>query len=98
MSITIYYDGDCPFCQKYVTFTALSSVNPQLVNVREDSAARAAILSRDIDIDKGMVVVVYDRWFTGADAVNKLAEMSTPSGLFNKVLCFMLGSRLLGVL
>lgn len=87
MSVNIYYDGDCPFCARYVRFLRLrdSVGTPELVDVREHAAKRQELQSAGFDLDQGMVVDMDGRQIGGADAVNALAMMSTRFGLFNRM-------------
>jgi hypothetical protein len=38
-----------------------------------------------LDIDQGMVLIVGDRMYYGADAIHTLAIMGTRSGVFNRL-------------
>lgn len=87
MAATIFYDGECPFCTKYVSLLKLrETVGPvALVNLREDAEIRAELASEGFDLDQGMVVDLDGRRVGGAAATNLLAGMSTPSGAFNRL-------------
>ena len=86
-NVTIYYDGDCPFCSKYVHYLRLSESvgEPRLVNVRGDAATLALLRERGLDLDQGMAVVLDDQWYDGDRAVNVLAGLSTASNWFNRL-------------
>ena len=87
MSASIYYDGDCPICARYVTFLRLNeTVGPvDLVDLREADAAKAELLSQGFNVDNGMVLDIDGRRVGGADAMHNIALLSTPSTLFNKI-------------
>src|SRR5690554_5474466 len=87
MSVTIYFDGDCPFCTHYVRYTRLLQAvsTPRLVNVRLDTQALDALQQAGYDLDNGMVVDIDDQRYAGADAVHALALISTRSGVLNRV-------------
>ena len=86
MSLAIYYDGDCPFCTRYVTMLRLRETGEvRLVDLREDSALRTELRSQGFEVNTGMVVEDTSGRVGGADAVNKLALLSTPSTAFNKI-------------
>ena len=86
MSLAIYYDGDCPFCTRYVTMLRLRETGEvRLVDLREDPALRAELRSQGFEVNTGMVVEDTSGRVGGADAVNKLALLSTPSTAFNKI-------------
>lgn len=86
-TINIFYDGECPFCSRYVRYLNLKNSlgQPHLVNVRHDPEAFAALRARGFDIDKAMVVQVGAQYYAGARALHVLAGMSTRADWFNKI-------------
>ncbi len=86
-AVTVYYDGDCPFCSEYVRLLRLrESVGaPELVNLREAPDDRRELEAAGYDLDRGMVVDISGVRYGGADALNALALLTTPSSLFNRV-------------
>jgi len=97
MTISVYYDGDCPFCSKYVTLMRLKETAKQvgLIDLRANPAARDKLFSQGYDLDKGMVVEMDGRYVEGAEAVNQLALLSTPSNLFNRFNKKVMSSKLM---
>jgi len=97
MPATIYYDGDCPFCTKYVGLVRLrDAVGPvALVDVRTDAEARRRMQDAGLDLDQGMVLEHEGQRFWGADAVHHIALLSTASGAFNAFSAAVLGQRTL---
>lgn len=87
MSASVYYDGECPFCDRYVTLLRLKeAVGPvDLVDVRNNPALLEELQEQGFNLDKGMVVDFDGQRQGGADAVNQLALLSTPSTTFNRV-------------
>lgn len=85
--VTVYYDGDCPFCSEYVRLLRLrESVGaPELVNLREAPDARRELEAAGFDLDRGMVADISGVRYGGADALNALALLTTPSSFFNRV-------------
>lgn len=94
MSIKIYYDGDCPFCAKYVSLLRLKQhINPvALHDLRSDKSARDYVVAQGFDPDKGMLVDYNGTCTYGADAMNTLALLSTPSSLLNKITSSLLSN------
>ena len=86
MAVTIYYDGDCPFCTHYVRLLRLrrTAGKVALVDLRGDAGIRRNLEEDGFDPDQGMIVETEGRRLGGADAVNVLALLSTSSGLFNR--------------
>ena len=85
----IVYDGECPFCAAYVRMTRLrESVGPvMLVDARTtDHPVLAEIATAKLDLDTGMVVKLDGRLHHGDAAMTAIALMTTPSGLFNRVM------------
>ena len=87
MVASIYYDGECPFCARYVTLLRLKdTLGPvDLVDVRTEQALQQELFAEGFNLDKGMVFEVDGRRVGGADAINQLALLSTPSSLFNRI-------------
>lgn len=84
--VIVVYDGACPFCRNYTKLVTLRAATGavQLVDARDGGPAVAACRARDLDLDEGMVVILDGRFYHGADAVNRLALLSTASGAFNR--------------
>ena len=95
MAVTIFYDGQCPFCARYVTLLRLrEAVGPvALVDLRADAAARAEIEAAGMVLDQGMVVDLDGRRLHGADAVHGLALLTSPLGPLNRLNARLFGSR-----
>lgn len=96
MSIRILYDGDCPFCTRYVGLLRLrEAVGPvELVDLRQDQVARAELAAVGIDPDLGMVVEMNGQRYHGADAVSVLSTMSTSIGVLNRLFAIILSNKL----
>lgn len=95
MALSIYYDGDCPLCSRYVRLLRLRDTfgELRLVDVREDSSARKTLKARGITLDEGMAVDIDGTWYEGSDAVHALAALSTPSTAFNRINRLLFASR-----
>ena len=87
MAASVYYDGDCPFCDRYVSLLRLQeTVGPvDLVDLRSHPALVAELNEQGFSLDKGMVLDVDGRRIGGADAMHQLALLSTPSTNFNRL-------------
>lgn len=87
IEVTIYYDGDCPFCSDYVRYLRLREslgAPPRLVNLRADTQAREHLEADGFDLDRGMVADIGGVRTEGAEALQALALLTTRSGLFNR--------------
>jgi predicted DCC family thiol-disulfide oxidoreductase YuxK len=86
-AVTVFYDGECPFCSEYVRLLRLrESVGaPELVNLREAPDARRELEAEGFDLDRGMVADISGVRYGGADALNALALLTTSSSFFNRL-------------
>jgi predicted DCC family thiol-disulfide oxidoreductase YuxK len=93
---TIVYDGDCPFCSRYVALVRLrEAIGPvTLLNAREGGPIVSNLQQRGFDLNEGMVLILDGQIFHGADCINRLALLSTPSTLFNRVNQFIFRSKI----
>jgi predicted DCC family thiol-disulfide oxidoreductase YuxK len=90
----IVYDGQCPFCSRYVQLVRLRETLGQvgLFDARKggpqvEEARRAGLL------DEGMVLKLDGRLYHGAECIHMLALLSTPSSWFNRVNAAMFRSQ-----
>lgn len=83
----IVYDGECPFCARYVAMLRLKEAfgNVRLVDARSDDPAVQRVVEAGLDLDEGMALIQGKHIFHGDDCLHRLALMSTPSTLFNKL-------------
>jgi predicted DCC family thiol-disulfide oxidoreductase YuxK len=83
--LVIIYDGDCPFCSRYVELVKLrETVGPvRLVNARVDRIEAERLRSAGFNLDEGMMAKYGERLYHGSDCMNLLALLSTDSGSFN---------------
>ena len=88
--ILLVYDRQCPACEMYSTLTRIrESVGTlRLVDARDGGEVMQRITDAGLDIDEGMVLIVGDTMYYGAEAIHRLALMSTRSGFFNRLTAF----------
>jgi predicted DCC family thiol-disulfide oxidoreductase YuxK len=93
--IFLVYDEQCPACSYYChTVRIQQSVGKLvLVDAREPGPHMDKITAAGLDIDQGMVLVVGDRMYYGADVIHALAIMGTRSGIFNRLTYWCFRSR-----
>ena len=93
----IIYDGECPFCSKYVRLIQLKNTvgNVELINVREDKAMQKKLKEMSIDINQGMVLIDDKEIYFAEDCVHRLALLSTSSTLFNRFNKFVFKYKIL---
>jgi predicted DCC family thiol-disulfide oxidoreductase YuxK len=88
------YDGECPFCSRYVHLLRLQEcVGPvRLIDARRGGPEVDLVLRRGLNLDQGMVFYHADQFYHGADCVQKIAFLTTPSRLFNRLNAIVLRS------
>jgi hypothetical protein len=85
--IVIVYDGECPFCANYVKLVKLrEAVGPvRLIDARSDDPVVRRLTDAGYDLNEGMAMVDGETIWHGDECLNRIALMSTPSGLFNRI-------------
>ncbi len=85
--ITIIYDGECPLCDNYIrrlrlvkTFGAI-----EIVDARAEPQKTKEYWERGYDLDEGMIVVIDEAVYYGAEAATMLARLSTNSAFLGKI-------------
>ena len=91
----IIFDGACPFCRAYVRLQRLrEDIGPvELLSARDADDRIDHYQQQGFDLDQGMLVVMGDVVYVGADAVSVLASCSTSSGWFNRCNRWFFSSR-----
>lgn len=86
-SLTIYYDGKCPVCSNYVRYYRLGEgdIDINLEDVRGKPDKISEFNSQGLSLDNGMIVLLDKAIYHGSEAVNVLALLSSPVGLFNRI-------------
>jgi predicted DCC family thiol-disulfide oxidoreductase YuxK len=84
---TIIYDKQCPFCSRYVRLIRLrrSLGVVRLIDARDDSNLARELLLLGYNLDVGMLFVHEGQLFHGADAVHRIALLSTNHEFFNRL-------------
>lgn len=93
--IVLVYDRDCPVCTAYCKALAIRQLdrNMQILNAREDHPVVREIKRLGLDLDEGFVLRIGSEYYHGAEAIHRLALLSTPSGVFNRVNYFVFRSQ-----
>jgi predicted DCC family thiol-disulfide oxidoreductase YuxK len=83
----IVYDGQCPFCSRYVKLLRLRDAagSVVLVDARQAHPAVRYAEQQGIVLDNEMALIIGGRLYSGPECINRLALMSTPSGIFNRI-------------
>lgn len=93
-SITIIYDGECPFCSAYVGLVRLrDNFSVRLIDARHNAAEIETLGGSTYNLDDGMLVKIGDEIFHGAEAMTALSLLTTPSGTLNRLTAAIFKSR-----
>ncbi|MEP9388169.1 DCC1-like thiol-disulfide oxidoreductase family protein [Mesorhizobium sp. KR9-304] len=89
--VAIVYDGGCPFCSAYVRLVRLrDAVGPvELMDARRGGPLVDEIAAAGYDLDDGMVLKLNGVLYHGDECLNRLAFLSTGSGVFNRLMAFL---------
>lgn len=92
----LVYDGDCPFCTRFVRYTRLrdSVGSLAMIDSRKGGEEVDEVCRLGFDLDQGMALKLHGRFYHGAACVHLLALLSTRSGLFNRTLSIAFRSPL----
>ena len=83
----LIYDGECPFCSNFVQFARLRETvgEVRLIDARENGPEVQAARDAGYVIDDGMLLSLDGQVYYGADCLNRLALLSSRSGVFNRL-------------
>ncbi|MCR9276351.1 MAG: DUF393 domain-containing protein [Pseudomonadaceae bacterium] len=85
-AIRLIYDGECPFCRRYVAFVRLNeNYAVELVDARAHPGLYQELLSLGFDLDEGMVMETNDERYHGDECLQRLAMLTSRSGLLNRL-------------
>ncbi|SFU29330.1 DCC1-like thiol-disulfide oxidoreductase family protein [Halomonas korlensis] len=90
----LVYDGQCPMCQQYIRVQRIRRDlgELELIDARDNSAARDELTRLGIDLDEGFALKIGERWYHGSEALHRLSVMSTRSGLVNRAMASLFAS------
>ena len=93
----ILYDGECPFCKRYVTMLRLRDTLPdiKLLNAREHIELVEYYYSRGLNVDDGMIMGMGRHVFFGHEVLHCVARMTTSNSWANRLNAFIFRSALL---
>ena len=81
MTLTLVYDGGCPFCRHFALASELKGGIPllELRDGRADHDLRAALKARGLNLARGAVLLEDERAWHGAEAIAELCRRLAPS-------------------
>lgn len=95
MDATVYYDGECPFCSRYVRLQQLRRTlnSLELVDLRVDQSKRDWLASQGFDLDKGMVLDLDGQLYAGEQAAHRLALLGSRNSCLGHINRAVLGTK-----
>lgn len=86
-AVWLVYDGDCPFCSRYVRYARVREAAGRLhlVNARDGGPLVDEMVAAGLDLDEGMVLKMGGHYYHGADCIHALAMLSSNSDTLNRI-------------
>jgi predicted DCC family thiol-disulfide oxidoreductase YuxK len=83
----VVYDGQCPFCSRYVSLLRLRDTlgQVQVVDARQGGPIVDDVLAAGLNLDEGMVLKIDGRFYHGDECIHRLALLGSSSTLFNQL-------------
>ncbi|WP_417326271.1 DCC1-like thiol-disulfide oxidoreductase family protein [Halarcobacter sp.] len=89
MKIDIYYDKECPFCNKYAQILNLRKEHDVSINnARDDLEKLRYFYAYGYDINNGIIVQIDEKIYQGSDAIIAIDNLSENSSFFYKTKIF----------
>ena len=81
MTLTLVYDGGCPFCRAFALRSELAGGIPNLVirDGRRENALRAMLLNKGYRLADGAMLLEGERIWHGSAAIAELSRRMEPS-------------------
>lgn len=85
--IVVVYDGECPFCSRYVLLYRIreQGLRVHLIDARSSNPIINDIRAHKLDLNEGMVVRWQGHYYYGADAMHLLATLGGNSSLLQRL-------------
>jgi len=95
MKLTLYYDGKCPFCNRYADILKLKrSFDVEICDARTDLSWK--VLKKDIQLDDGVIVSYDGKWYQGVEALDMLLSISQYEGFFFTLQKWVFANKIIG--
>lgn len=90
----LLYDGECPFCSRYITLLRLRDIAPglQLLDARENTELVEEVAQQGYEVDDGMLLRMNGRYYYGADCIHVLSMIGDAGTAMQKTNRFVFSS------
>ena len=91
----IYYDGDCPFCSRYVDYVRFAENvgDIALVDLRSATDHVHRLKALNYNLDEGMILEVDGTLYHGSEAIHQISLISNRGNFFNKLNYFLFRNK-----
>ena len=95
MKVFLYYDGDCPFCNRYADILKLKKCfDLNICDARVDLTWKDC--NKNIVLDDGVILIFEDKCYQGVHAVEMLLTICKYDGAFFNLQKFIFSNKFLG--
>lgn len=95
MKVFLYYDGNCPFCNKYAEFLKLKKCfDINICDARVDLSWKKC--GKDMILDDGVILIYEDKCFQGVAAIDMLLSICKYDGVFFSMQKLVFSNKILG--
>ena len=95
-NVIFYYDGQCPFCNKFAELLELKSHlgDFQIKNGRQHLSELRELFKKGYDLDKGAILIVDNKILHGPSAINYIcSQINDPSDKLLEILINIFKSK-----
>lgn len=99
-TLALIYDGECPVCNAYCRVVALRQLSGdvEILNARTEHPLVQHLIDQGYDLDEGMVMIVGQNIYHGADAIWVLSSLTADRSIMNRLNYFVFKSRRIATL
>lgn len=93
--VFLYYDGECPFCNRYADFLKLKKCfDLTIYDARINLSWKK--YKKDIILDDGVILIFENKCYQGVSAVEMLISICKYDGVFYSLQKFIFTNKFLG--
>src|ERR1700677_5108932 len=95
-TLYLIYDKECPMCRNAAQALNIKKAvgKLELINARQSHPLVTLIYEKGLNPDQGIIVIYNGCYYYAAEAIQLLALLNSPIGLFNKTSALLLRSKI----